>query len=71
MKKKRLVRNKLGQFRVRLHTPVQAGRDSVISGADAENCHFAWFTRRDRTKEWEHGRDSALRELEATKGEPE
>lgn len=49
------ARDKLGKFRTRLHSPFDAGWDSVVRGADTENCHFAWFSTAERTKEWELG----------------
>lgn len=55
------IRNKLGQFRKRVGGPYDAGYDSVVNGDDMENCHFAWFTSPEKTKEWERDRDEALK----------
>ena len=35
------------------------GYDSVINGADMTNCHFSNFTSKEKTTEWERGRDAA------------
>lgn len=54
-------RNRLGQFRKRIGSSYDAGYDSIVNGPDMENCHFAWFNSPEKTKEWEHGRDNALK----------
>lgn len=44
-------------------TPYEAGYDSVVSGANTDNCNFKWFATPEDTKEWERG----AREAKATK----
>jgi hypothetical protein len=65
------ARNKLGQFKVRTKSPFDAGWDSVINGADMDNCHFFWFTSAERTKEWEMGVKAAKKYLTPPKQEVE
>lgn len=38
-----------------LKTPYEAGYDSVINGADSNNCNFKWFNTPENTQEWERG----------------
>lgn len=37
------------------------GYDSVISGANEENCHFSIFMRKENTQAWERGAAEAKR----------
>lgn len=45
------------------------GYDSVISGANEENCHFSIFMRKENTKAWEAGAAEAKRFMAATEKE--
>lgn len=68
---KLVARDRLGRFRTRLRTPFDAGWDSVEKGPDTENCHFAWFTTKERTKEWEKGHEEAKKRLTLSTTEQE
>ena len=51
-----MIRNKRGQSRRTLHSAFEAGYDSVINGADLENCSFKWFGSVEGKENWERGR---------------
>lgn len=43
-------------FRADFESPYQAGRDAGINGPNTRNCHFTWFSSKERTAEWERGK---------------
>jgi ribosome modulation factor len=40
----------------RVTTPYDAGYDCGLNGATSDNCHFAYFSNRQRTRAWEQGK---------------
>jgi hypothetical protein len=61
-----VMKTKMDRFPV--NTPYQAGFNAGFHGPNTTNSHFAWFSTRERTDEWERGKKDGEVERAATPG---